>query len=122
MQHERILRLLESANANLQSSLSAAQRQLKISQGKNRALEDLQAQLKAKEAKEKGKSNLLNSRKILMITWHRCLWSSTELEERLKKAAEELNKMAAERTDLAKAKAEAEQAKSQLSAELEGTT
>ena len=40
----------------------------------------------------------------------------------MKKAAEELNKMAAERTDLAKAKAEAEQAKSQLSAELEGTT
>ena len=40
----------------------------------------------------------------------------------MKKAAEELVKMAAERTDLAKAKAEAEQAKSQLSAELEGTT
>ena len=58
MQHERILRALESANANLQSSLSAAQLQF----------EDLQAQLKAKEAKEKGKSNLLNNRKILMIT------------------------------------------------------
>ena len=38
------------------------------------------------------------------------------------KAAEELRRMAAERTDLAKAKAEAEQAKSQLSAELEGTS
>ena len=38
------------------------------------------------------------------------------------KAAEELRRMAAERTDLARAKAEAEQAKSQLSAELEGTS
>ena len=68
MQHERILRVLEGANADLQSSLSAAQRQLEISQEKSRALEDLQAQLKAKEAKEKGKGNLLNNRKILMIT------------------------------------------------------
>ena len=50
MQHERILRALESANANLQSSLSAAQHQLEVSQEKNRALEDLQAQLEAKEA------------------------------------------------------------------------
>ena len=55
MQHERILRALESANANLQSSLSSAQHQLEVSEEKNRALEDLQAQLEAKEAKEKGK-------------------------------------------------------------------
>ena len=68
MQHERILRALESANANLQSSLSAAQLQF----------EDLQAQLKAKEAKEKGKSNLLNNRKntvdnltLLPLEFHR---------------------------------------------------
>ena len=62
MQREQIVRALEASNANLQQSLTEARRQLRVSREGHRSLEekvsDLQTQLGAKVAKEKGKMQI----------------------------------------------------------------